>query len=510
MMVKKHVRSIPAASKHPASRSVFDLSLHHKTLKLRRTKIVATVGPATNSPAMLAKLIRAGVDVIRINFSHGKGADHVKLARLIRGVAKKAGREVAILGDLCGPKVRVGMFQGDAVTLKEGAVVTITTKDVLGTASLIPSQYRGVVKEAKVGARILLDDGNLELRVLKKGTDTLQAKVIHGGVLKNKKGMNLPDTVMGIPALTDKDKEDVLHCIAGGVDYLALSFVRHPKDVRDLKAWLKKHKASMPIISKIEKPEALVDICGILDESDGIMVARGDLGVELPAVKVPHIQEKLIRLAHRWNKPVIVATQMLESMIEHSRPTRAEVTDVAAACRAGADAVMMSAETASGSYPIEAITAMSDIIYETEAYRFYATGGDFSSQAEEGCVPANADADLSDVLGDAVALLSRRLMVRAVFALTNSGRTAQMIASDRPEAPVIALVHDVKIQRRLNLVWGVYPRLVPDLSMGEYVKAASNIVIKEKLGRAGDNILLLAGFANTGEGTNAVHVFQVP
>ncbi|MEK6796992.1 MAG: pyruvate kinase [Spirochaetota bacterium] len=497
--------------KHPASsRSVFALDLHHETLKLRRTKIVATVGPATSSPLMLAKLIRAGVDVIRINFSHGKGEDHVKLARLIRATAKKAGREVAILGDLCGPKVRVGMFEGDAVTLKDGAVVTITTKDVLGTATLIPSQYRGIVKEAKIGARILLDDGNLEFRVTKKMKDTLQARVIRGGVLKNKKGMNLPDTAMGIPALTEKDRADVLYCIEGGFDYCALSFVRHPKDVRDLKDWLRKNKASIPIISKIEKPEALHDICGILDESDGIMVARGDLGVELPAVKVPHIQDKLIRLAHRWNKPVIVATQMLESMIEHSRPTRAEVTDVAAACRAGADAVMMSAETASGKYPLEAFAAMNDIIYETEAFRFYATGGDFSPEEDDGCAPENAAIDLSDVLGDAVALLSRRLMVRAVFALTNSGRTAQMIASDRPEAPVIALVHDRTVLRRLNLVWGVYPRLVKELTMDDYVAIAGDIVVREKLGRRGDYILLLAGFSNIGTGTNAVHVHRVP
>jgi pyruvate kinase len=489
------------------SKSIFDLALNHGQLKLRRTKIVATVGPATQSPEMLAKILRAGVDVIRVNFSHGKGEEHVKLMRLIRAVAKKVGVQVAILGDLCGPKVRVGLFTGDAVTLRDGSTVTITTKDVLGTAELIPSQYKGIVKEAKVGARVLLDDGNLELKVLKKQGGTLLAKVLRGGVLKNKKGMNLPDTEMGIPALTEKDKQDALYCLEGGADFLALSFVRRAKDVRDLKDFLRRHGASRAIISKIEKPEALIDIEGIMRESDGIMVARGDLGVELPAMKVPHIQDKLIHLAQRWNKPVIVATQMLESMVVHSRPTRAEVTDVAAACRAGADAVMMSAETASGKYPLEAVESMDAICRETEAYRFYESGGDFRPARLIDAAVHEPGVDLSDALGDAVALLSRRLMVHAVFALTHSGKTAQMVASDRPEAPIIALVHDEPVLRQLKLVWGVYPRLLKKkLSMAEYMKAAEAIVKKDGLAKAGEYLLLLAGSdLDENRGTNAIH-----
>ncbi|MBN8216708.1 MAG: pyruvate kinase [Spirochaetes bacterium] len=495
--------------KHPAP-SVFDIDLNHGQLKLRRTKIVATVGPASQSPEMLAKILRAGVDVIRVNFSHGKGEEHVKLMHLIRAVAKKVGVEVAILGDLCGPKVRVGLFQGDAVTLREGSTVTITVKDVLGTADLIPSQYRGIVKEAKVGARVLLDDGNLELRVVKKQGDSLLAKVLRGGVLKNKKGMNLPDTKMGIPALTEKDKADVLYCLRGGADFLALSFVRHAQDVRDLKLFLRKHGASLPIVSKIEKPEALVDIEAILRESDAIMVARGDLGVELPAMKVPHIQDKLIHLAQRCNRPVIVATQMLESMIDHSRPTRAEVTDVAAACRAGADAVMMSAETASGKYPLEAVESMDAVCRETEAYRFYDSGGDLRPARLAETVHESG-VELADALGDAVALLSRRLMVHAVFALTQTGRTAQLVASDRPEAPILALVHDEKTLRRLRLVWGVYPRLVKNqIRMDEYMKAAEAIVKKEGLAKKGEYLLLLAGSdLGRSQGTNAIHVHRV-
>ncbi|MBI4978567.1 MAG: pyruvate kinase [Spirochaetes bacterium] len=490
--------------------SIFDLDLHHAQLKLRRTKIVATVGPASQSLAMLAKLIRAGVDIFRINFSHGKGEEHVKLAKLIRQVAKKAGCEVGILGDLCGPKVRVGMFQNDAVTLRDGSTVTITTKDILGAADLIPSQYKGIVKEAAIGARVLLDDGNLELKVMKKGKDTLTALVVRGGVLKNKKGMNLPDTDMKIPALTEKDKQDALYCIAGGMDFIALSFVRRAEDVRDLKRHLAKHKVKKAIISKIEKPEALDNITGILDESDGIMVARGDLGVELPATKVPHIQEKLIRLANRWNKPVIVATQMLESMIDKSRPTRAEVTDVAAACREGADAVMMSAETASGKYPLEAVMEMDGICRETEAHRFYSASGDFAPMREE--IPGLAVCfNLQDTLSDAVALLSRKLMVRAVFALTYSGHTARMLSADRPEAPVIAVAHDEAVVRKMKLVWGVYPHLVKrSLSMKEFADYTNRIVHEEKLGKKGDYILLMWGtFDGKGLGTNAIHVHQV-
>ena len=314
------------------SDSPFDIHLNHKYLHYRRTKIVATVGPASNSPQMLRKLIAGGVNVIRINFSHGNPEDHVKVMRLIRQVSAQLETSVAILADLCGPKVRVGKFTGDAVTLKEGSTVWITTDAVLGTETLIPSQYRGIVREARVGDAVLLDDGNLELKVLKKVGDRLQAKVIHGGLLKNNKSMNLPYTPMNISALTDKDRRDVTFAVRGGADYVALSFVRNPQDILDLRHCLKALKVETPIIAKIEKPEALRNIRRIVELADGIMVARGDLGVELPARKVPMIQNKLIAIANECNKPVIVATQMPESMIVHSRPTRAEVTDVAGAC----------------------------------------------------------------------------------------------------------------------------------------------------------------------------------
>lgn len=341
-------RNSPAARRSP-----FDLDLNHKYLHFRRTKIVATIGPASNSAAMIRRLVKAGVNVFRINFSHGEAAEHLTTIALVRRVTKSLGVSVAVLGDLCGPKIRVGIFKDGAVTLKDGSTVSITVQDVVGDSTLIPSRYKGIVREASVGHQILLDDGNLELKIVGKHGDRVEARVIQGGVLKNNKGMNLPDTVMKISALTDKDKSDALWCIKAGVDYIALSFVRRRQDIADLRRHLARHGSRIPIIAKIEKPEALENIEAIIGAADGIMVARGDLGVELPAKKVPIIQNKLIALANQHCKPVIVATQMLESMIEHARPTRAEVTDVSAACMAGADAVMLSAESAAGKYPLK-------------------------------------------------------------------------------------------------------------------------------------------------------------
>jgi pyruvate kinase len=391
-----------AFSSKPDESDLFDLDLNHKYLFFRRTKIVATIGPASSSPEKLKSLIAGGLNVARINFSHGKAEDHLKTIRLIRKISGQLKKPIAILGDLCGPKIRVGEFESGSITLKEGSIVTITTKPVVGTESLIPSQYKNLIREVVAGHSILLDDGNLELKVVKKFKDRVEAKVIHGGVLKNKKGMNLPNTQLHIAALTEKDKSDVLYCIQGGVDYVALSFVRKPADIMDLKNWLKRHRSDIPIIAKIEMPEALTNIRAIMELADGIMVARGDLGVELPAKKVPIIQNKLIQIANKMNKPVIVATQMLESMIEHSRPTRAEVTDVAGACLAGADAVMMSAETASGKYPLETFETMDSILRETEAYQFFSQGGMFSKTVHEPHGRANG---LLDAIGEAGAQL---------------------------------------------------------------------------------------------------------
>ncbi|MBI5201432.1 MAG: pyruvate kinase [Elusimicrobia bacterium] len=485
----------------PSPAGAFDLDLNHRYLHYRRTKIVATIGPASSSPAMLRKLIQGGLDVARINFSHGKAEDHVAVIRLIRKIAASLGRSVAVLGDLCGPKIRVGEFEGGSIPLKEGSVVTITVKPVLGKPGLIPSQYKNLAREVVPGHAILLDDGNLELKVLRKRGDSVEARVVRGGTLKNKKGMNLPNTDLRIPALTEKDKSDVLHCIKAGVDYLALSFVRKPADLRDLKSWLARHGSDIPVVAKIEMPEALTNIAAIIELADGIMVARGDLGVELPAKKVPIIQNKLIALAIAAKKPVIVATQMLESMIEHSRPTRAEVTDVSSACLAGADAVMMSAETASGRYPAESLETMDSILRETEAYRFFSKGGEFGADVHK---PAET---LSAAIGAAAAQLSRDLMARCMITLTASGYTARMISADRPAAPILAFTPSEAVARRLHLLWGVYPfpsgkRLSVEQCLALGLRTAKRLDLVKK----GEYVLAISGLRGVGGKDAAVTV----
>lgn len=487
-----------------ASQSLFDLNLHHEYLHFRRTKIVATIGPASNSPEMLRKLIERGLDVARINFSHGDPEEHLKVIETIRRISTEVGRPVAILGDLCGPKIRVGMFKGDSITLRDGAPVTITTADVLGEEGLIPSQYKYLANEVTPGHRILLDDGNLELEVVSKQGDRVEAKVLRGGVLKNKKGMNLPDTKLCISALTEKDRRDAEYCVRGGVDYVALSFVRRPEDIQDLRQHLQKLGGDLHIVAKIEKPEALENIHEIVQLADAIMVARGDLGVELPTKKVPLIQTKLIEIANQHAKPVIVATQMLESMIEHSRPTRAEVTDVSAACLAGADAVMMSAETAAGKYPIEAFENMDEIVRETEAYQFFSKGrfNDASSNADR--------SSLLSAVSTAVSQLSSDLRVHCVFALTTSGNTARIISAERPAAPVIAFTQDQRTARRMHLMWGVYPQIVEhQLGVDEYLARGEEVLKEKKLATTGDYVIMLTGLGDGNLATNSIVIHRI-
>ena len=445
-------------------RSNFELGLKHKYLHFRRTKIIATIGPASSSPAVLRRMIECGMNVARINFSHGNAGEHLKTIALIRKAARELRMPVAILGDLCGPKIRVGQFKNDAVLLKDGSLVLITVEPVVGHETLIPCQYQDLVKEVSINEQILLDDGNLELRVLGKEQGKVRARVVRGGVLKNHKGMNLPDTKLRVPALTAKDRKDAVACIEGGVDYIALSFVRTAKDIQDLKSLLLRRKADIAVIAKIEKPEALENISTILDSADGIMIARGDLGVGLPAKKVPFIQDGLIETCISRRKPVIVATQMLESMIEHGRPTRAEVTDVSAACLSGVDAVMLSAETASGKYPIEALETMDSILRETESYRFFSRGGLFRDP-----LPRRGTG-VQDAVSAAIAQLSRDLMVRCVLVETRTGCTAAVISSDRPSAPIIALTPSARVLQKLQLLLGrgAAPDRRPDRAEAEH------------------------------------------
>ena len=339
-------------------------------LHRRRTKIVATVGPASRDPVMLEALLRAGVNVFRLNLSHGEHADHRANFDNIRAVSASVGEPVAILADLCGPKIRVGRFAAGCITLEKGQAVTVTTRNVLGEPGLIPSQYTALGEDVRPGDRILLDDGMLELHVDAVAGSDIACTVTAGGLLKDRKGMNLPNVLVSSPALTDKDRDDAHFALDLGVDFLALSFVRRPSDVADLKALIDAAGATTPVIAKIEKPEALDAIDEILEASDGLMVARGDLGVELAPEAVPIVQHDLIERCRRRNKPIIVATQMLESMIEHPRPTRAEVSDVSHAVFAGADAVMLSAETASGAYPIKAVEMMDRVARQVEGWQW--------------------------------------------------------------------------------------------------------------------------------------------
>jgi len=482
----------------------YDFDLNHKYLFFRRTKIVATIGPASSSPKILRQLFEKGLDVARINFSHGTFPQHASTIRCIRKISKEQSKSVAIIGDLCGPKIRVGEFPNGSVVLKDKSIVTITTKQVLGSDVLIPSQYKDIVKDAMVGHSILLDDGNLELSVLQKKGNTLQARVVHGGVLKNHKGMNLPQTELSAAALTQKDKEDVLFCIQNNVDYIALSFVRKAADIKGLKSFLAHHGSDIPVIAKIEMPQALTNICSIVEESDAIMVARGDLGVELPAKKVPVIQSKLIRIANSMNKPVIVATQMLESMISNARPTRAEVTDVASACLEGADAVMMSAETASGKFPVEALETMDSILRETEAFQFFSKGGRFCDNQRE-CTN-----ELYDAIGESAAQLSRDLMARSVFVLTESGYTARMVSADRPAAPIIALTYSKTIARRMCLYWGVYPRFVAKPMSTPGILAYCERILRDlKLAKKKDYVILITEIRDITVKTVAIMVHTI-
>ena len=472
-------------------------------LKRRRTRIVATIGPASEDAAVLAALIGAGVDVFRLNLSHGDHDGHRAVYQRIRAAADRAREPVAILADLCGPKIRVGRFHGGRINLTDGEQVTVTTRDVVGEAGLIPSQYAALADDVRPGDRILLDDGLLELRVEGVTGKDVACAVVNGGVLKDRKGMNLPGVSVSAAALTDKDRDDAHFALDLGADLLALSFVRRADDVEDLKELVRSLGQSAPVIAKIEKPEALTALDAILDAAGGIMVARGDLGVELPPEEVPIAQQELVLQARHKNKPVIVATQMLESMVTNPRPTRAEVSDVSHAVFSGADAVMLSAETSVGAHPVEAVRMMDRVARQVENWQWQE--GAFRSitraEAEE-----PAPLPLRMAVARSTALLSRDLRVRAIVVRTRSGTSATVVAATRPAAPVLALTADAAVCRRLNLLWGVIPRLVSAADFEHPQAVARRQARDVGLAGPGDYILLLAGF---GEGEPMITVLPV-
>ena len=467
------------------------LDLTRVALKYRRTRVIATVGPASSSAEVLLALAQQ-VDVFRLNFSHGSRAGHAEVFHRIRAAAEAVGRPVGVLADLSGPKIRVGRFPEGGIDLVAGASVVVTVADVVGGPGLIVSEYRDFARDVGPGSRVLLDDGKLELRVVSVAGDEVHCEVVHGGRLSDKKGMNLPGTVLSTPALTEKDRGDALFAAELGVDFVALSFVRRAQDVLDLRQVLAEAGYQTPIIAKIEKPEALEEIGAILEATDGIMIARGDLGVEMPAEEVPLIQAELIRLAVEANRPVIVATQMLESMTESARPTRAEVTDVAGAAIAGADAVMLSGETATGRHPVEAVATMDRILRQVEGHQWRV--GQFGQVLVHSHSPedeATPELRMVEALSRAVASLSRDLSVRAIFTPTASGRTARMVAAERPAAPVVALTPDPATARRLMLCWGVLPVAVDDLAQGHLAPEARRIAALLGLAKPGEFLLLV-------------------
>jgi len=411
----------------------------------RKTKIVATVGPASSTVKMLQRLMQAGVDIFRLNFSHGEHAEKHELIARIREVSARLGRDVGILADLQGPKIRTGKMRDGAMILTRGEVVTITTADLLGEHGMIPTIYRDLPRDVRAGSRILLDDGLLELKVLSVAGEDVRCSVVSGGVLKDNKGINLPGVKVSAPSLTEKDRVDLQFCLNQQIDYIALSFVRTAEDVEGLKRIIAASGKQIPIVAKIEKPEALRNFSKILQVADAVMVARGDLGVEVQPEKVPVYQKKIIEACNRAGKPVITATQMLDSMIKNPRPTRAETSDVANAIIDGTDAVMLSGETASGDHPLEAVETMVRIAHEVEQ-----TG--FMRRPEQGFELSRA---VAQAVAESACSAAGALKAKAIVVFTQSGSTAALISCFRPQVPIIAFTNSPEIRRRLTLFWGV-------------------------------------------------------
>lgn len=416
---------------------------------MKRTKIVATMGPASNTEERLEALIQAGMNVARLNFSHGEHAIHGQTIANVRKVDEKLGTHTALLADLQGPKLRIGELEGGQIDLVQGAELVIRTGSEVGTSGVVYTNYMKFARDVKAGEPVLMDDGKLELRVLETdGKGEVRCEVVHGGVLKPRKGINLPSTAISLPCITEKDAVDLAYALEQDVDWIGLSFVRNAQDIVELRERIEAEGKHTRIIAKIEKPEALEDLDGILEETDAVMIARGDLGVEIPKQEVPLVQKDIIQRCMHMGKPVIVATQMMESMIEASVPTRAEVNDVANAVLDGADAVMLSAETSVGAYPVEAVTAMTDIIESME-------GQDRMYYHERPPLSPEDDRFISDSMCYNACRLAKRVNATAIVTMTFSGYTAVHVSSQRPKAHIFMFTANKRVLAQMSLVWGV-------------------------------------------------------
>ncbi|MGC8478049.1 MAG: pyruvate kinase [Acetobacteraceae bacterium] len=466
----------------------------------RRTKIIATIGPASSSPEVLNRLFQAGADVFRLNFSHGTHEDHAARFAMIRELEARTGRPIGILADVQGPKLRVGTFGGGRVHLQTGQPFRLDLNATPGNAQRVMLPHPEIIEAAAIGTTLLLDDGKLRLRVTRKRPDGLETEVMVGGPLSDRKGVNVPDVVLPIPALTEKDRADLAFALDHGVNYIGLSFVQRPEDVAearrltDGRAW---------IMTKMEKPQALDNLDEILRLSDAVMVARGDLGVELPPEEVPLAQKRIVRAARALGRPVVVATQMLESMISAPAPTRAEASDVATAVFDGADAVMLSAETAAGQYPFEAVNIMDRILARVEQDQGWRAMIDASRSAPE--------ASAADAIAAAARQVGHTIGAAAIVAFTASGATALRVARERPDSPIIGFTPHEVTARRLAVVWGVHAVVAADAhSLSEAVARAARVAQAEGFATAGQEIVVAAGvpFGHSGT-TNTLRVAVV-
>lgn len=472
----------------------------------RRTKIVCTIGPSSNTYERIMELAQAGMNVVRLNFSHGTHEDHAKVIEIIREVAKKIGYSIPILMDLQGPKIRVGHMTDGVQTVQTGDYVTLTPDlDVLGTSQLIPIDYPTLAIDARPGDTILLDDGLFEFRVVKVGDGKVEAMVINGGLLKSRKGVNLPGVKLSIPATSEKDIEDLEFGLSMGVDLVALSFVRSAEDVQNLISRIRSKGSNAGIIAKIEKPEAIDNFDEILEEADGIMVARGDLGIEIPSESVPLYQKRMIRACRAAGKPVITATQMLESMITNPRATRAESSDVANAVLDGTDAIMLSGETASGKFPIEAVRVMDKICrsIEKQSSSIY-MNLDFRK-------PEWKEKQVIESLSYSCVRMAEEVDAKVIATITHSGNTARRIAKYRPKVPIIAFTESLDVRRQLNLVWGVQSVKLKELfETDKSVQLMEEYLLQQGLVQKGDRIIVATGIPITQRGrTNMVKVSTV-
>lgn len=453
---------------------------------MRKTKIVCTLGPATNSAKKVVELIKSGMNIVRLNFSHGTHEDHKELIHIIRKVASELKSPLAILQDLQGPKLRVGKMENGSIELKEGNAIKIITSEVLGNERIISTTYKNLAKDLKPGDNILLDDGLIKLQVSETGEKSVTCKIIEGGILSDHKGMNLPGVAISQPSLTEKDHKDLLFGINNDVDFIAISFVRSPEDVIQVKKIIADHKKEIMVISKLEKPEAIQHLDKIMEITDGVMIARGDLGVEVPLEKVPSLQKQIILAAIRLGKPVITATQMLESMRQFSRPTRAEVSDVANAIYDGTDAVMLSAETATGKFPVETVQTMDKIIREAESNTACRTPYHLNEDEKT--------QSIADAISNSACEAAEQLNIKAVVAFTKTGFTARMVAKYRPQTNIISFTPLEIIQRQLNLSWGITPIKMDYLeSTDEIIQHTENILKQKGFVKPGDVVAVLLG-----------------